>query len=226
MKKILLLSTFLFLTNCKNITHQDYILDVNNQTKLPALEAVINTTNLENVFSLGGFVANANNMGTGVGNRGWVQASAMTGTSFRDPRMQDTMTLFDDFVKNKVTNPYGEKKGYIVLNIGYRNRIVHYESIATVSATVLSLGILNLLGFPFAVEEEEMNISVEILNSKRELVKRYTSVQSDTEWMAAYWGYDVPMVNRKITIENVKNALEDIGKQVSNDAYEINKRLK
>ena len=63
MKKILLLSTLFFLTNCKNITHQDYILDVNNQTKLPALEAVIDTTNLENVFSLGGFVANANNMG-------------------------------------------------------------------------------------------------------------------------------------------------------------------
>ena len=147
------------------------------------------------------------------------------GASFRDPRMQDTMTLFDDFVKNKVTNPYGEKKGYIVLNIGYRNRIVHYESIATVSATVLSLGMLNLLGFPFAAEEEEMKISVEILNSKKELVKRYTSVQFDTEWAAAYWGYNVPKISRKITIENVKNALEYIAKQILDDTYEINKKL-
>lgn len=224
MKKILLLSTLFLLTNCKNITHQDYILDVNNQTKLPALEAVIDTTNLENVFSLGGFVANANNMGAASRN-GWVQASAMAGTSFRDPRMQDTMTLFDDFVKNKVTNPYGEKKGYIVLNIGYRNRIVHYENIPMMLLGIFSLGTLNILGFPGGVHEEEMNISVEILNSKKELVKRYTSVQSDTEWTAAYWGYDVPMVNRKITIENVKNALEDIAKQISDDTYEINKKL-
>ncbi|MBO7244808.1 MAG: hypothetical protein J6V53_05970 [Alphaproteobacteria bacterium] len=225
MKKILLLSTLFLLTNCKNITHQDYILDVNNQTKLPALEAVIDTTNLENVFSLGGFVANANNMGA-AGRNGWVQASAMAGTSFRDPRMQDTMTLFDDFVKNKVTNPYGEKKGYMVLNIGYRNAIDHYENIATAWLSIISLGTLNLLGFPFGVDEDEMKISVEILNSKKELVKRYTSVQSDTEWAAAYWGYNVPKISRKITIENVKNALEDIGNQISNDVYEINKRLK
>ena len=225
MKKVLLLSTLFLLTNCKNITHQDYILDVNNQTKLPALEAVIDTTNLENVFSLGGFVANANNMGA-TNRNGWVQASAIAGTSFRDPRMQDTMTLFDDFVKNKVTNPYGEKKGYMVLNIGYRNTIDHYENIATAWLSIISLGTLNLLGFPFGVDEDEMKISVEILNSKRELVKRYTSVQSDTEWAAAYWGYNVPKIGRKITIENVKNALEEIGNQISNDAYEINKRLK
>ena len=98
MKKALLLSTLLFLANCKNITHQDYILDVNNQTKLPALEAVIDATNLENVFSLGGFAANSNNIGT-ANRSGWVQTSAISGTSFRDPRMQDTMTLFDDFAK-------------------------------------------------------------------------------------------------------------------------------
>ncbi len=225
MKKILLLSTLFFLTNCKNITHQDYILDVNNQTKLPALEAVIDTTNLENVFSLGGFVANANNMGA-AGRNGWVQASAMAGTSFRDPRMQDTMTLFNDFVKNKVTNPYGEKKGYVVLNIGYRNRIVRYESIPTLWLSIVSLGTLNLLGFPLSAEEEEMNISVEILNNKKELVKRYTSPQSNKEWVAAYWGYDALSVNRKITIENIKNALEEIAKQISNDSYEINKKLK
>lgn len=225
MKKALLLSTLLFLANCKNITHQDYILDVNNQTKLPALEAVIDATNLENVFSLGGFAANSNNIGT-ANRSGWVQTSAISGTSFRDPRMQDTMTLFDDFVKNKVTNPYGEKKGYIVLNIGYRNDIVHYKSIPMIFLSVLSLGTLNLLGFPVAAKEDEMKVTVEVLNNKRELIKRYDAVQSDVEWGAAYWGYDPLAIGRKITIENVKKALEDIGNQISNDAYEINKRLK
>ena len=49
MKKALLLSTLLFLANCKNITHKDYVLEINNREKLPALESVVDTTNLENI---------------------------------------------------------------------------------------------------------------------------------------------------------------------------------
>lgn len=227
MKKSIFIILFLFLmTSCKSLTHKDYTIQLNNENKLPPLEAIVNMSSLESVFSMGTAIAQANNIGTQIGNNGWVQTGNIAATSYKDVRIQDTITLFDDFVKNHVTDPYGPSKGYITLKIGYRNAIFQYKNIPLLGLTLLSLGTLNFLGFPGEENKQEMQISVEIFNKNKELIKRYSSVQDSSAWIAMYWGYDIPTVERKVVLENITKALTDIGNQINNDAKELNKKLK
>lgn len=149
-----LLTVCAVLISCRSITHQDFMMNRTTQHKLPTLEAVLDTSNLSNIFSLGGFTGAGTNAGTTVNNNSWLQTSVYNASEYNDLRIQDTLTIFDNFVKNDLTNPYGEKKGYIVLNLGYRNNIARYSNIITIPLTIISLGTLSLLGFPAGSQQE------------------------------------------------------------------------
>lgn len=171
----------MLLSSCKSISHRDFMMKPTNSHKLPALEAVLDTGNLGNVFSQGGFSGTGTNLGTTMNHSSWIQTSMYNGSGFNDLRVQDTITLFDNFVKDDITNPYGEKKGYAVLKLGYRNNIFDYSNIATVIVSAGSLFTLNILGFPMGSKQEEMQLIVEILNKNKELVGRYTADVEDKE---------------------------------------------
>lgn len=225
MKKYILL--VLLLSACQSINYQDVNPTINpNQNKLPAMESMIDMYNLEAVYTGGGYAGTANNLGVGYANRGWgnwVQTTAISGTQYKDARVNDVINIFNKEVKENITNPYGEKKGYISLKLGYRGED-RQPLLAFIS--IISLGTINLLGFPADIKEQSLEVEVEIWNNKKEIIKRYTANALDSEFLAVYYGYNELTIHRKLAAENIKQALEQIRRQINDDAEEINKKLK
>lgn len=226
MKKYLLL--ILFLTSCKSITYQDVNPGIDPNTNLlPALDTIVDINNLESTYSSGSYVGQANNFGTGyAGNNGWgnwFQTTELSGTQYKDSRVNDIINMFDKEVKENITTPYGEKKGYISLKLGYRGS---EGSIIYPLTSTLSLFTLNLVGFPWNELQETLEVEVQIMNNKKEIIGRYTENVFSHNYVAMWWGYDENVIYRKVAADNIKQALEKIRNRISAETSELNNKLK
>lgn len=226
MKKITLLLC-IFICSCKSITYQD----VNptlfpNSNLLPALEILVDINNLEATYTSGSYVGTANNFGSGYGLNnygGYVSTTTMSGTHYKDVRVNDIINIFNKEVKENITSLYGEKKGYISLKLGYKG---FEENTLLGLASIFSLGTVNFLGVPISKLSQSLEVEVEIWNNKREVVKRYVENVVDSEYVAMYWGYNINNAFRKVAADNIKQALEKIRNKIGNDATEIKNSLK
>lgn len=82
-----------------------------------------------------------------------------------------------------------------------------------------------LVGFPVKSYEDEMKVSVEIYNNRKEMIRRYSAIVDNKAWVALYWGYNVNDVADKASLDNVRQALNQIGMQISAEAPQIKKLL-
>ena len=226
MKKIFLLCT-VALCACKSIEYQDVNPPIKpNDNLLPALESVVDVSNIESVYTSGSYAGMANNFGTAYapsnnwGN--WMQTTTLNATMYKDVRVNDVINVFNKEVKENITSPYGAKKGYITLKLGYRgvDRSWWYTL-----PSLLTLGTINLLGFPGDKISQSLEVEVEIWNNKKELVKRYTENVYNYDYVAMYWGYSDLSIRRKVAADNIKQALENIRLKINNDAPQIKKQL-
>lgn len=224
-KKIIPL-IILCLCSCKSITYQDVNpAIVPNSNLLPALEPVVSLNNLEATYTAGTYSGYANNFGSGYGQNnwaGWLQTTAIEGIYHKDIRVYDVINIFQKEVKENITSPYGEKKGYITLKLGYRE---NNNSLFYVTTSTLTLYTMNFLGYPFNKISQSLEIEVEIWNKKKELIKRYVENSTDECYIAMYWGYSAS-AHRKVAADNIRHALEKIRLRINSDAKEIKTKLK
>ncbi len=238
MKKI---SAFLFLLciSCKSITYYDLNPQpIQNEKLLPAMEPVVDLYNLESVYSLGvssGYSVNYghswnNQSGTfngtsfnGSGQSNWLQTGSYQSSSYRDARINDTINIFTKEVKDNITNPYGAKKGYIVLKLGYRG----YDNCQSCRfGHAITFGLLCFIGVPTDRHIQSLEVEVEIYNKKQELIKRYKEHVRNSVIEAVYYGYHKNAVGRKLAADNIKQALVNIKMKIASDYDDIIKKLK
>ena len=70
-----------------------------------------------------------------------------------------------------------------------------------------------------------MKVSVEIYNNRKEMIRRYSAIVDNKAWVALYWGYNVNDVADKASLDNVRQALNQIGMQISAEAPQIKNSL-
>lgn len=227
MKKLILI-LFFFICSCKSINYQDVNPTIlPNKNLLPAMNTSIDTYNLEASYSEGYFTAKASTYGSSYTNKKGFGTSFhkthMKGKNYKDKRVNDVINIFEKTVKENISTPYGTKKGTIALTIRYRenNNNKKYRAIS-----LLSFGTATLLGFPWDKIDETIEIEVEILNNKQETIKIYKEFVSGTSYVAAWWGYNEDDAYRKVSADNIKQALEKISLQINADASDIKKKLK
>lgn len=143
-----------------------------------------------------------------------------------DKRGNDAKNIFHKEVQQNIIEATGKKKGYISMRLNYENTVNNsaYSVVGTVS--LLALGVPLLLGVPFGAKTQDLEVEVQILNRHKDVIRTYTEKVSDTEYKAAWWGYDSQSIYRKLAAENLKNALDNIRYKINNDAPEIRAGLK
>lgn len=217
---------FIFLYSCKSVTYDDVNPHLaQNTILLPPLETVTDIYNLESTYSAGGFNAIAGNIGgqsfsDNLG--GWMQTTDISGVNYKDVRVSDVINIFQKEVLENITNPYGPKQGYIVLKLGY---IQDDSSIFYPLISLCSLYTLNLLGVPQNKITQTLEVEVSILDTDKNLIKRYVQIVNNTDYIAMWWGYDDNDVYRKLAAANIKQALADIRSQIGQDALQIRSQL-
>ena len=206
MKK-LLLSFVLFLSACTlPITYNDTHQPKNqNANLLPAMHTKVNTSNLKATFT------------------DLSQDTKKPKRDYRDVMVDDAVNIFEREVEQNITTGEGDKKGRIAFRIQY----VDLDNSAPFRmASLCTLGLLNIAGFPADKFTQTMEVEVEVMNAKGGVIKRYTQTVQDSEYMAFYWGYNRQNVIRKVSAENIKQALRLISAQINNDAEYIKSQLR
>ncbi|HXA00805.1 MAG TPA: hypothetical protein VNW99_02395 [Cytophagaceae bacterium] len=134
----------------------------------------------------------------------------------------DQFEIFDQEVDNNLCNPYGQKFGYIVLRTYYSKFGL---GLGYSVASGITLLIPNLLGMPMGRPKFELQATVEILNSKKELIGKYRAVGTGKSLMALYYGYGQSDSIRKARVDALNNALSEIRKQIQTDAPRLLEEL-
>ena len=191
-----------------------------NSNLLPALEPRIDMHSLESAFSMGQSIGVSTGYAPALTKKSAIGSSITSTTMSKDPRVQDVVTLFDRDVKNNITNPYGDKKGYKLCKIAAAGNKTH-QSWAILHG--LFLMIPTIIGVPIDKVETMLDVEVEIYDKSERLIRRYNSqCKSDPKLVHIYYGYFWRTdAQRATSIEAFKCAIADIKNQIENDAEQI-----
>jgi len=193
--------------------------------RLPPLEVQIDQGSMESAFSLGSTTGNAVGYSAPVFG-GYVTAASLSGKSFKDRRIQDSIVVFDREINDNICELSGAKKGYAVCRIASSTTSDNWAWL------ILSAWGPYILGSPVHSSSIELDIEVEILDLQRNKVARYSAIGKDTEYSALYWGYsdykadrDDTTLSRVLNAQALLNAMVDIKKQIQRDAVQIIEKL-
>lgn len=182
---------------------------------LPALEAEFDMYSLEKLFPNHNY-PDASYTSTNIDVN--TQTISVLKVNQVDATPNDLITLFDRDVKNNITNPYGEKQGRIICRIAASD---HQSNYFLRFFSVFSGGTLNLLGMPFDINKNQIDIDIEIINNNNELVGRYSAIGKGKEICSLYYGHNYLLAKRMAYIEAFKAAMTDIKRQIKNNHQQI-----
>lgn len=235
MRRFLLVLSYFLLVACKSLSYNDLNPMPNpNSNLLPALEPIVDISNLETVYSSGGISGYSNSYGYGnshiygtgnnlYGSSGRMQSSYMNMYVYKDARVEDAVNIFTQEVKDNITNPYGKKKGYIVMKL--LNRGVNNCGFCRF-VSGFSLFTINLLGVPVDSVAQSLDVEVEIYNNNKELIWRKKAHAYAHEYIAIGYGYSGNTIYRKLAADNLKQALILIKMDINSEADKIKKSLR
>jgi len=204
--------------------------ELQNSFLLPALEIKVDLNSFESVYSVGYSTGTTAGYGTSVSTHSVVGFGSVQSSINRDPRVQDAITIFERDVKNNITNPIGEKKGYITCRIANGSAKAGCFGFSILSG--FTLMIPNLLGMPFGCNKTYLDVEVEIYDLKNNLIGRYNAQGYDKTWVAMYYGYSdfgpdksAKPVARISSINAFKSAMNEIKRQIENDYSRVKAKL-
>ena len=223
-KVIILLIPFIVFTSCATFKMSDLKPYPINKTLLPALEPRVDVPSIESAFTLGQTIGASSGYASKLGNNSVLGTAITSSQISKDPRVQDAITIFDRDVKDNITNPYGDRKGYILGKIAAGE---NSSGIGWAFMSGFTLGVWNLLGMPISHWVTTLDVEVEIYNLSEKLIRRYNAQCRHETWNALYYGYGLNMVaaKRKAALEAFKCSMNKIKEQIESDAKDIIKEL-
>ena len=231
MKKLFYLFVGLtLLSSCATIQMSDLKPYPENSSMLPALEPRVDMNSFESVYSMGYSTGTTTGYGTSITKNSALGIAINRSSMSKDPRVQDAITIFDRDVKDNITNPFGDKKGYILCKIAAGGTKTGGYGWAFLSG--ITLMIPNIFGMPMGFNKTSLDIEVEIYDLNEKLIGRYNAQCYDKTWIAAYHGYSGIGPDKSATpaarissIKAFKCAMNDIKSQIDKDYVRLNKEL-
>jgi hypothetical protein len=225
MKKIFLLTLVAHLvSSCASMKMTDLKPEPKNSKLLPTLQTRIDINSFESAYTLGtttststGTVYGQSKTGQNKSQVSGIGVSVSSSTMSKDPRIQDAITIFDRDVKDNITDPFGESKGYILCKI---NASKSKLNLGWALLSGVTLMIPNILGMPMGAYKITLDVDVEIYDNSEKLIARYNGVAKKKTYMAAYWGYGKD-VERVANIKAFRDAMNQIKLQIENDHEKI-----
>jgi hypothetical protein len=146
------------------------------------------------------------------------------GGEFTGPNPQDVSVLFDREISDKMTNPYTDKKGILLLKI---NTIRHKVNGGFCLATVFPLYYLPILfNASYGVNKTNIEVQIDVLNANRKLIGSYRG-QAIQKTKARLYNNNIKSgdFSRQTYIVALKEALQQAKKNMVPDLDRLNKEL-
>jgi hypothetical protein len=146
----------------------------------------------------------------------------VTGTRFRDDRIQDALTLFKRELRESITENSSSKYGSAVFRINTSDSGQGALGLAFLSG--LTLITPNLVGMPFANYRTVLDVRLDIINSSGENISSYSAVGESKVWVKV-GGYNMGDAKRVSNIRALKTALGKIKEDIEKDSGDIREKL-
>jgi hypothetical protein len=215
LNKLILFTILALAAGCRTIHLSEFRPEPANAKLLPALDMDIDMASLESAY-WGNSVVVASNSYDPVENR---QVYML----HRDIRIQDAVTLYERETRDNITNPIGQPYGFIYYKIPVSYIRHRGTGLFVLSSFMLMLP--NVLGLPFGGYEINMEVEVEILNSNREVIGRYTGLGKGAAPVAFWWGYTPADAQRISNVKSIKAAMNQIKQQINRDYEHLQREL-
>lgn len=196
MKKLLFL--ILFLTSCRSITMEDYKSNI-SPLKYQDYEFTLNVP--DNIYVI---------TQTNVGERAKI-----------DPKQEHLKTVAqdvnDEMMKHLENND--NPIGHIIITQEVINR--KQGSLMTLFGSfpsILTLGTLNLLGYPFGTEEYTVKIDASAYDLNGNLLTKHKVDATEFKFIACYYGYEASQVQAAAYLAAYKGGLEFIIDKINQDS--------
>ena len=195
MKKLLFL--MLFLTSCRSITMEDYQTDI-APFKYQDYEFTLNVP--ENIYVI---------TQTNVGER--------TQIDTRQEYLSNVAYDVNKEIISKIGND-DDTIGSIVVSQDVFNRkqgalMTFFGSLPS----ALSLGTLNLIGYPFGTEEYTVKVTANVYDLNGRHLREYSAITKDWKFIACYYGYAPNQVQAAAYLSAYKEGLAEVLEKIKND---------
>lgn len=132
------------------------------------------------------------------------------------------LNMLSEEVENNLTEFYGEHYGYISFQI---HQVDYGREDLYLLPTIFSLGLINILGFPAMAHMREIELKVSIMDSRRQLLKKYSSRAKSRVWVAYYYGYRGKYAPLLINSFVLNKAMTEIRELIQIDAVDLREKL-
>lgn len=126
----------------------------------------------------------------------------------------DLLYIFDSELKTNICNQIGTPVGNITCRI--MSKDIAYNH-AMSYASLLSFGLINLLGAPTSIINAQFLVEVDITSLNGELIKTYTGYGQSKIVSGLYYGYTFSSQYRVAYIEAFKSVLQPIKNEIAQD---------
>lgn len=143
------------------------------QTMLPPLKPIIDMQSLENAYSSGMVVTSGNAYSRNSVFGGVATSGLSTSTYQADPRVQDVAQLFENEVKNNISNFIGEQKGSVRLKITNYNCTINNKFLGYILSSTAAGALLTIPFYPTLNNMSYDETGVKILSMFTVLIVPY-----------------------------------------------------
>lgn len=135
----------------------------------------------------------------------------------------DTKAIYTHEIMKNLSKKVGQTQGTAVCRRGFRSRGITTALNPVLS--IITLGIVNLFGYPAAVHKDELELIVDIYDLNNNVVASFSGMGYGEAKEALYKGYNKSNARRKAHALAFKEALENIKIQIKESRIELSNAL-
>jgi hypothetical protein len=228
-KRILIIAIVVIgLTSCKSISESTFHSSYQNPTLLPRLTCWIDQPSFENAYGANSYsVKPSDDLEHPYGltetpyGKGVYEITDKTKLYTAEKRIQDAGHIFVYDVNENICDPTTRRAGNIVLRAG---NIYCKNNYKWSWLSGFTLGIFNAMGMPMCSNTTELEVIVEIYDTRNNLVAKFNERGYSKQQMAAYHGYYE--FQRRAGALALEDGLMKIKELINRDYDMINAKLK
>ena len=222
MKTIIFISFLLILTGCNSMAPLEHYTFEKEGLKLPYLLPEANVEIIKNAIHFNSVETSKNPVYEKLSYTKKQKSYDQEPYFDPDPRVDDFIQLYLRQLKKHIEIDSLNSMGIIQLNL---------LSFSQTNANALrilnlwTLGIPALLGSPVNIVEVEMTLSLNICNSKNEIIEIYTGEGYAKEYLALYYGYGQDVYSVAL-LKSFSSGMKTAFEKIKNDQKQLNEKLK
>lgn len=134
----------------------------------------------------------------------------------------DQMKIFSKEVEENLTDPYGDKYGFVVMK---QNIIKVNMGIGWALLQGFTGAVPLLFGVPSGGWRYKIEVELRFMDSQNKLIGKYSAIGKGSAKVAMYWGYSGLNAMRKAYVDAINDAFNQIRPQILVDATRLNEKL-